>query len=83
MSQQIKTPIVCNGCDFQCKINAIPAQGGFGVMQRYVPTIANEVYYTYQQNNKTKETPFLKSKAEAIKYGLKIAKCCTFNKKKR
>ena len=83
MQHKIKTPIFCNGCDFKCKIDAIPSQGGFGVMQRYYPVIADTTQYTYQHNHKTKETPFLKSKTDAIKHGLKIAKLCEFNTKNR
>ncbi len=83
MSNKIKTPVTCTRCDFKCKIDAVLASSSFGILQRYYPTLAGETQYTYIQNNKTKEVPILKSKAEAIKFGLKIAKICPFGEKKR
>lgn len=67
----------------QCKIDAIPAFGRFGIMQQYIPTIAGTPQQTYKHNSTTKNIPYLKSKADAIKYGLKIVKQCELYTKKR
>lgn len=77
---QIKTE--CNGCEFNCKIDAALAPGNVGAIQRYYPTIGGETYHTYTQNKKTKAVPFLGTRAGAIQYGIKIAKLCSLNTKK-
>lgn len=67
---------ICTRCALNCKISAAPVPYFIGVIRKYLPTIANETVTEYKINNKTKQVPLLDSKADAIKYGKKIAKLC-------
>ena len=80
---KITTPIICNRCALQCKIDAVPVPYFIGVVRKYIPTIANEAITEYTVNNKKKQVPLLDSKSNAIKYGQRIAKSCEIPQKSR